>query len=259
MPAIHKIQRYGWKPDLPDARDHLYAAPPAVMAALPNKIDLSGDFPVPPYDQGQLGSCTGNSIAAAVQFERKKQGLKPDFIPSRLFIYYNERVIENSVKQDAGAQIRDGIKSVAQQGVCSETTWPYVITKFAAKPPKAAYTEAAKYKATSYRRLTQNLTQLKGCLASGYPFVFGFTVYDSFESPEVAKTGVVPMPNLAKDQVVGGHAVCACGYDDTQQRFIVRNSWGPGWGQKGYFTIPYAYLTDSNLSDDFWTIRLIER
>lgn len=258
MPEIHKIKRYGWKPDLPDARDHLYAAPAMVMATLPPKVDLSGDFPVPPYDQGQLGSCTGNSIAAAIQFERQKQGLKPDFIPSRLFIYYNERVIENSVNDDAGAQIRDGIKSVAEQGVCTETTWPYDIAKFAAKPPPGAYSEATKYQVTSYSRLVQNLTQLKGCLASGYPFVFGFTVYNSFESDQVTQTGVVPMPDLANDQVIGGHAVCACGYDDSQQRFIVRNSWGPNWGMKGYFTIPYAYLTDSNLSDDFWTIRVLE-
>jgi C1A family cysteine protease len=258
MPAIHKIKRYGWRPDLPDARDHLYAAPSAVMSALPPKVDLRSQFPAPPYDQGDLGSCTGNSIAGAIQFERKKQKLTPDFIPSRLFIYYNERVIENTVNQDAGAQIRDGIKSVAQQGVCTEKTWPYDLAKFATKPSAAAYTEAKKYKVTSYRRLTQNVTQLKGCLASGYPFVFGFTVYDSFESAKVRQTGIVPMPNLAKEQVQGGHAVCCCGYDDSQQRFIVRNSWGPGWGQKGYFTMPYAYLTDNNLSEDFWTIRLLE-
>jgi C1A family cysteine protease len=97
---------------------------------------------------------------------------------------------------------------------------------------------------------------MRGCLASGYPFVFGFTVYESFESQDVAKTGVVPMPS-PNEQTVGGHAVLAVGYDDSQQRFIVRNSWGPDWGMKGYFTIPYAYLTQSNLSDDFWTIRLI--
>lgn len=258
MPRPYKIPRYGWKPDLPDARDHLYAAPPEVMATLPPKVDLRSQFPAPPYDQGQLGSCTGNGIAAAIQFDRAKQSLKPDFIPSRLFIYYNERVIENTVNQDSGAQIRDGIKSVAQQGVCKETTWPYDINQFTTKPPPAAYTEAQQYLVVSYRRLVPNLTQLKGCLASGYPFVFGFTVYDSFESQQVAQTGVVPMPNLATEQVVGGHCVVGCGYDDSQQRFIVRNSWGTGWGQQGYFTMPYAYPTDHNLADDFWTIRMVK-
>jgi C1A family cysteine protease len=99
---------------------------------------------------------------------------------------------------------------------------------------------------------------MKGCLASGYPFVFGFTVYDSFESQQVATTGVAPMPQSG-EQVVGGHAVLAVGYDDGQQRFIVRNSWGTGWGMQGYFTLPYAYLIDANLADDYWTIRLVTK
>jgi C1A family cysteine protease len=252
---IHSIKRYGWVPDLPDARDHMYAAPVAMMAALPPKVDLRPNCPTP-YDQGQLGSCTGNAIAGAVQFEREKQHLKPDFVPSRLFIYYGERVIEGTVGTDAGAQIRDGIKVVAKQGVPPETDWPYDIARFADKPPPKAYTDALHDRAVSYSRLTQSLSQLKGCLASGHPFVFGFTVYDSFESQQVAQTGVVPMP-AAGESVLGGHAVLAVGYDDTQQRFIVRNSWGTNWGMKGYFTMPYAYLTERNLSSDLWTIRLV--
>ncbi len=251
----YKIQRYGWLPDLPDARDHLYAAPPPVLRALPPSADLRPGCP-PPYDQGQLGSCTGNAIAGAIQFERKKQNMTPDFVPSRLFIYYNERVIEGTVEADSGAQIRDGIKSVAGQGDCPESELPYDIAKFAHKPSARCYRDAVKYKAVSYSRLIQDTNQLKGCLASGFPFVFGFTVYASFESQAVARTGIVPMPATG-EKVLGGHAVMAVGYDDAQQRFLVRNSWGSDWGQGGYFTIPYAYLTNSNLSDDFWTIRLI--
>ncbi len=255
LPRVHKIQRYGWTPDLPDHRDFLYAAPPRFLGEnLPPSVDLRPKCP-PVYDQGQLGSCTGNSIAGAIQFEQMKQGL-PNFIPSRLFIYYNERVIEGTVKSDAGAQIRDGIKSVATSGVCPETDWPYNISKFAVKPPPKAYTDAAKDVATSYQRVPQILNQMKGCLASGYPFVFGFSVYESFESPQVAKTGHAPMPGPSEKQI-GGHAVMAVGYDDSKSWFIVRNSWGTTWGMKGYFTIPYTYLSDSNLSDDFWTIRLI--
>jgi C1A family cysteine protease len=98
---------------------------------------------------------------------------------------------------------------------------------------------------------------MKGCLASGYPFVFGFSVYESFESQEVKQTGRVPMPS-PNEQLLGGHAVLAVGYDDSQRRFIVRNSWGKDWGMQGYFTIPYAYLLDDNLADDFWTIRQVE-
>jgi C1A family cysteine protease len=252
----HSIKRYGWVPDLPDARDYMYAAPVEMMAKLPSKVDLRPNCP-PVYDQGQLGSCTGNAIAGAVQFDREKQKLKPDFVPSRLFIYYGERVIEGTVNSDAGAQIRDGIKVVAKQGVPPETDWPYDITKFADKPPPKAFTDALKDLAVSYSRVAQNLGQMKGCLASGFPFVFGFTVYDNFESQQVAQTGVVPMP-ASGESVLGGHAVVAVGFDDGQQRFIVRNSWGTGWGMQGYFTIPYAYLTDTGLASDFWTIRLIK-
>jgi C1A family cysteine protease len=185
-----------------------------------------------------------------------KQNLKPDFTPSRLFIYYNERVIEGTVKSDSGAQIRDGIKVVTKEGDCPETEWPYVITKFTNKPTAQCYKDALKYKAVQYQRVAQNVNQMKGCLASGYPFVYGFTVYESFESKNVAKTGVVPMP-ASGEKILGGHCVLAVGYDDSQQRFLARNSWGTDWGLQGYFTVPYAYLTDPNLSSDFWTIRLI--
>jgi len=242
-------------PDLPDARDLIYAAPRPTVAALPAMVDLTSDFG-PVYDQGQLGSCTGNALAAAFEFDLLKQNL-PDFIPSRLFIYYNERRLEGTVSSDSGAQIRDGVKTLVRQGVCPETAWPYDITKFADKPSAACYTDALTHQATSYQRVRRTLEQMKGCLAEGFPFVFGFTVYDSFESQDVAKTGVVPMPS-PDESVLGGHAVVAVGYDDADERFRVRNSWGIGWGQEGYFTMPYAYLTDSGLAADFWTLRLVE-
>jgi C1A family cysteine protease len=251
---IHR--KYGWAPDVPDFRDHVYSAPLPVLEKLPPKKDLRPGCP-PVYDQGQLGSCTGNAIAGAIQFEQKKQGVNV-FVPSRLFIYYNERVMEGTVNSDSGAQIRDGIKSVGNQGVCPETEWPYDINKFADKPGPKCYKDATLCEAVGYQRLdSSNLTQLKGCIADGFPFVYGFTVYDSFESQQVAKTGVLNLPG-PKEKVVGGHAVLAVGYDDTTQRFTVRNSWGKDWGIKGYFTIPYAYLTDSNLADDFWTIRILK-
>jgi C1A family cysteine protease len=250
----YTVKRYGWIPDVPDQRDHLYAAPIARLRAFPPKTDLRRQCPAV-YDQGELGSCTGNAIAGAVQFDRRKLKRRPDFVPSRLFIYYNERVIEHTVESDSGAQIRDGIKSVANLGVCPETEWPYDIAKFAVKPPATCYRHAKKYRAIGYQRVVQSLTQMKGCLASGYPFVFGFTVYESFESDRVARTGVVPMP-AAAEKVLGGHAVLAVGYDDAAQRFIVRNSWGRRWGIAGYFTMPYAYLADDNLAADFWTIRV---
>lgn len=251
----YKISRYGWLPDLPDHRDHLYAAPVEMLAMLPARTDLSASCPTV-YDQGQLGSCTANAIAAAIEFERLKQKLT-DFTPSRLFIYYNERVIERTVDSDSGAQIRDGIKSVNRQGDCPEPEWPYVIAKFKTKPTTKCYADAIKYKVVSYRRLIQMLSQLKGCLASGYPFVFGFTVYESFEDAQVAQTGHASLPRPG-ERAIGGHAVMAVGYDDADQWFIIRNSWGDQWGMKGYFTLPYAYLTDENLASDFWTIRVVQ-
>jgi len=251
----YKIARYGWLPDLPDHRDHLYAAPVARLAALPTQAELRGQCP-PVYDQGQLGSCTANAIAGAIEFDRQKQGLA-DFTPSRLFIYYNERVIEHTVDTDSGAQIRDGIKSVARLGDCPETEWPYNVAKFETKPPTRCYADALKYRVVSYQRLIPVLNQLKGCLASGYPFVFGFTVYESFESPQVARTGHASLPGPG-ERAIGGHAVVGIGYQDAKEWFVVRNSWGSRWGLKGYFTLPYAYLTDENLASDFWTIRVVQ-
>src|ERR1700683_3381323 len=107
----HKIQRYGWIHDLPDHRDFLYAAPMALLGSLPTKVDMRDRCPAV-YDQGQLGSCTANAIGGAIEFDLIKEKA-PVFVPSRLFIYYNERVIEGTVDSDSGAQIRDGIKSVA--------------------------------------------------------------------------------------------------------------------------------------------------
>ena len=256
MTRPREIRRYGWIPDAPDQRDHLYAAPAQYLKALPPSTDLRAGCP-PVYNQGELGSCTANAIAAAVEFDRKKQRLS-DFVPSRLFIYYNERVIEGTVPIDGGAMLRDGIKSVASDGVCPEPEWPYDISKFTRKPTAKCYRDAKLDRAVSSQSIIQDLNQMKGCLASGYPFVFGFTVYTSFESAEVKKAGHAPMPGWG-ERPVGGHAVMAVGYDEAKQWFLARNSWGAGWGIKGYFTLPYAYFIQPGLASDFWTIRLVGR
>ena len=247
------LGHYGWMPDVPDHRDLVYAA--ARITTLPPSVDLRPGCP-PVYDQGQLGSCTANAIAAAIQFEQIRQKEPKPFAPSRLFIYYNERVMEHTVGQDAGAQIRDGMKSVNHIGACPETDWPYVITKFARKPPTRAFKDARLGKALSYQRVVQTLDQMKGCLASGLPIVLGISVYESFESQQVARSGMVPMPPIS-EKLLGGHAILAVGYNDAEQRFVMRNSWGTSWGMQGYFTIPYAYLTDSNLCDDLWMIQMV--
>ena len=247
------IAKYGWKPDLPDHRDHFYSVV-LQPTQLPAKVDLRSQCP-PVYDQGQLGSCTANAIGGAIEFEQGKQKIA-EWSPSRLFIYYNERAMEGTVDQDAGAEIRDGIKSVNTLGVCPESMWPYNTDAFTNKPSASCYTDAVKNKVVSYQSIAQNLNMMKGCLASGYPFVFGFTVYDNFESDTVAQTGMLTMPGK-NDQQVGGHAIMCVGYDDSTSHLIIRNSWGSSWGVAGYFFMPYAYATNPGLADDFWTIRMV--
>jgi C1A family cysteine protease len=223
---------------------------------LPPLIDLRDQCP-PVYDQGELGSCTAQALGGAYQFEEMKQGME-NFIPSRLFIYYNERVIEGTVNEDAGAMIRDGMKTLVSDGVCNETLWPYNVCKFKKKPTSECYIAAKDNQVLQYLRLSPHtLYDVKQCLALGYPVVFGFTVFDSLMTPEVARTGIAPMPG-PNDSTLGGHAVMAVGYDDSKNALIVRNSWGKNWGIDGYFYLPYGFVTTPNMSADYWTIRLVE-
>lgn len=251
-----QIIRLGWVPDLPDHRDKRYEAPRTLLRKLPLKVNLKSGCP-PVYNQGDMNSCTAHAIGAAFQFGLRKQKQTDSFMPSRLFIYYNERVMENSIQSDGGAMIRNGIKSVNKQGVCPENMWPYNFSFFATRPSNSCYTEALHHQVLSYHRVPRTLIQMKSCLAEGFPFVFGFTVFESFHSELVKRTGKQNMPTK-KEKDKGGHAVLAVGYEEKSKRFIVRNSYGKEWGKEGYFTMPYEYLLSEDLADDFWTIRLIE-
>lgn len=245
---------YGWVPDLPDHRDKLYSSIAAPPKKLPSKVDLRASCP-PVEDQGQLGSCTANALVGNLEFLEKKAGHTVTDL-SRLFIYYNERAMEGTIGEDAGAAIRDGVKSLVKLGVCSEKIWPYNIAKFTQKPSRTCFRQAADHQVTSYHRIL-SLQEMRQCLAEGYPFVFGFTVYTAFESAAVAKSGKLNLPK-SREKVLGGHAVCAVGYNNSTKRILVRNSWGADWGKGGYFTMPYDYISDDNLADDFWTIRAFE-
>jgi len=255
------VRGYGWSPDHPDPRDaeFMYAPP---SAATPDHVDLSSLCP-PVYDQGPLGSCTGNALAAAVQFGRMRQGLQePGRTPSRLFIYFGERVIAGNAGNDAGGSLRDGIKVVKRDGVCFEQgadAWPYAVWRFSDRPPQACYDVAARNEVTSYHRLEQDVRHMEACLAEGFPFVFGFVAFPDLEDPLVRESGVLPMPSPGEDDPIGGHAVMAVGYDRAAARLKVRNSWGPRWGQGGYFWMPYDYVDPGRrLASDFWTIRLVD-
>lgn len=177
---------------------------------------------------------------------------------SPLMGYYNARALEGTTSQDAGAEVRDGLKALQQTGVCPESDWPYIISKFAKKPTAIAFTDAAQYKIASYTRLS-TLADVQTCLAGGNGVVIGFDVYESFESDAVAATGRVPMP-LPGEQLLGGHCVFVCGYKKDASwagggYLIVKNSWGVDWGDKGYFYLPWAYVTAGYVSD-MWTAAL---
>lgn len=251
------IARYGWIPDVPDIRDYRLA-PPRLTSLLNKRVDLRWAC-APVYNQLQSGSCTGNAWGAAFQFDQQKQYGKC-FRPSRLQIYYDERVAEGSEGYDSGAQIRDGAKVLAEIGTCPEWMWPYDESKLTVKPGPECYVEAKKHNAISYWRVPQTRDAIRGCLTDGYPVVFGFTVYPSFESDAVAYSGIMPMPTKGDLQQgpVGGHAVMAAGYDSDKDYVIVRNSWGPTWGDKGYFYMPFAYMIETDLTDDLWTLRRVE-
>jgi C1A family cysteine protease len=249
------IRKYSWIHDLPDRRDYRKLLPK--IFKLPASVDLrTSPFMPPVYDQGQAGSCTGQSCGAAQAFDNNKLG-HPPYDPSRLMAYYDGRIPEGGTGGDNGAQIRDVIKGMAKYGVCRESLWPYSDSESAVvkKPSKAAYKDGLLHQIIKYQRVGQTTVEMKTCLAQGLPFVFGFTVYESFESAKVARTGIVPMPG-PNEAVLGGHAVMAVGY--TATKLIVRNSWGDGWGQKGYFTMPLKYVLDSNLADDLWVVQTEE-
>jgi hypothetical protein len=253
LTEANRRSKYHWLRDKPDFRDHIYQLAP--LSIIPTSVDLR-QYCSTIEDQGNLGSCTGNAIAGQIELIDRKNGKILDV--SRLFIYYQERVLENTVRYDAGAYIRDGIKACYTWGAPRETTWPYIISRFATKPSTAAYAEALTRKVTGYSRCT-NFTAVKNALAAGNPVTIGFNVYASFEGNLNNTTGMMPYPNVRTEQYLGGHAVCLVGYNDNLNggRFIARNSWGTNWGDRGYFYMPYQVIQNTSMSSDFWLISAV--
>lgn len=219
----------------------------AASGPLPKRVDFRSKLP-PAYDQGDLGSCTANALVTAVQF------LQPTLPGSRLFLYYNERLMDFDVTEDAGSTLSTGVACLAKYGLCQEADWPYVTQHFAMKPSAYAYLAGRKHVFPHHVHVVPTLTEMMACLAAGHPFVVGIQVYSSFENDAVARTGKVPMPNENAEELLGGHAVLCVGYDSTQKVFIMRNSWGPSWGDHGHFYLPFAYLTDAYLASDLWKV-----
>ena len=257
-----KVQRYGWRPDFPDSRDRSYNLDERILKAaqLPAKFSLRDKMPKV-FDQGQLGSCSANGIVAVLMAAGMKQG-EAELMLSRLFVYYGERVIEGTVNEDSGAQIRDGIKVIASEGAPPESEWPYDISQFTVKPPAQAYTVAKKHEAIEYQRINPLSpgAPLRTALFNGHPIVKGFSVPERFESPSWnPATEYLPLPS-PEEGFIGGHATVTTGWDFSLTRFKVpvfeeRNSWGDGWGAGGYYWSDARWLWNPELSSDFWVIR----
>ena len=250
---------YGARRDRPDPRDFKVRfqqeeIPTDVTVDLCEYVDRV-------YSQGQLGSCTANAVCAAYKIDLHKQKLNK-FDPSRLFLYYNTREAEGKQNKDDGASLRDTVKALKKEGVCTETAaeWPYIISKFSTKPSDQCYQKAKGNIVSKYERIEKywDKDQLRACLKAGFPFVFGFKVFPSFD--ETRHFGIMKMPTdeEQKGTKYDGHAVVAVGYNDTKKTIKVLNSWGPQWGNDGYFYMPYDFITDPSLCFDFWKIEFVQ-
>ena len=247
---------YGWKAQAPDFRDLQFKGSAwwrrtLVRWGLLGSCDLTDQLP-PVFDQGQLGSCVANATAAAVITESASKTLL-----SRLYIYFNARTMGYTgkdlwlaINHDIGATIRNGLKSVVTIGAIPEEVWPYDISTFANVPDPAWADLASKDLASKYYYVPQDAMSIKCALLEGYPVVFGISVYESFEQ---VNDGVIPLPK-PDEKLLGGHAILLVGFDNHTQRFKFRNSWGTGWGQNGYGTLPYDYVLNSGLASDFWVV-----
>lgn len=249
-----KVRRYGFKPGLPGV-----LMTPADTAGLNPKSEVDPRKSLPPiFDQGQLGSCTANATAAAFQYDSildHGSGHGCGLL-SRLFVYYGERKIEGQLGQgDTGAYGHDAFKVAAEVGIPPETDWPYDISTFEGPIPAKAIKDEPHYKLTKpVHAVPHSEEEIKRVLSNRQTVAFGFTVYESFESAEVADTGIVPMPKH-DESVLGGHEVLIVGYLTSHPEYaLVRNSWGTSWGISGYFLMPWSYITSRTYSSDLRTI-----
>ncbi|CAF3895127.1 unnamed protein product [Rotaria sordida] len=226
------------------------------QSQLPHKVDLR-PWMTTIEDQSDVNSCTANAMAGAYEYlNYKATNRKLDV--SRLFIYYNARIKdldENERVTDEGSSIPATIESMEGLGVCLESLWPYSIKKVNVKPKKQCYEAAEEYTITEALEVDIDINEMKSCLAQGFPIIIGLNLYSSFD--KAMEKGIVPMP--IKEEISrskhGSHALLASGYSDKSQAFIVRNSWGEEWGDKGYCYVPYDYMTNKGLCNDAWTVK----
>ncbi len=267
------LRGMGWEHDLPDYRDYTASTPEvagvlaksprlaALAQALPGSVDLRS-WCSPIEDQGELGSCTANAGVGLLEyFERR--AFKRYLDGSRLFLYKATRDLLGW-QGDQGAYLRTTMQAMVMFGVPPERFWPYAIPHFDDEPPAFCYSLGQSYQTVRYFRHAppeappaQVRDSIKKYLAAGLPAMFGFTVYDSFPRVGDGRSDI-PFPQPGEG-VLGGHAVVAVGYDDARTigadrgALLIRNSWGPNWGDHGYAWMPYAYV-ERGLADDFWSL-----
>lgn len=250
----------GYLRDVHDDRDFKIKFSTPLSIDYPDIVDLRRFSPIV-FDQQSLNSCTASAVALIYDWIHNRiynnDMNSRAFIPSRLFLYYNTRVISNNNYKDSGSSIRDTIKTIATIGICPESLWPYKINKFNVKPHGACYVSAKFNKTVQYLRVNQTSDQIERCLAiSKNPIVFGINIYDSwYDNKDLRKSGRIHMP-LPNEKLIGGHAMVIVGFNKKDKYFIVQNSWGKSWGDKGFCYIPYDYILDRKYAWDFWVIQI---
>lgn len=245
-------RRYGWRrPQTPHRGTHLTLSADD-LDGLPLAVDLREGMPAV-YDQGALGSCTAQAVAGAIEYLGRREGLDLD-TPSRLALYFDGRAARGHVLEDDGAVLIDVVSAAAFNGFASESAWPYDVTRYAAPPPAHYRDVARRTRLVNVEALAHDLGTLLSTLAAGYPVAFGATVFRSFEA--VGADGVVPLPDGAEPEL-GGHAMLVVGYDRPAGHFLVRNSWGEGFGLGGHAWIPFAYLIDAILCGELFALRAV--
>lgn len=247
--------KLNWKKGPKDERDFKSTRHLTSPKILPQEFELDRQIPI--YNQFSIGSCTANSACSCFRYEVAQLQNNFDFEPSRLFQYYNSRLLQGWENEDSGAYIRDAFKSMNKYGLALEKTWPYVVEDFARKPSNEAYQEGLKNVTVKYATVPQTEQHLKETLVSGAAISFGFNVYQSFYGSWHNTTGMMPIPKKS-ERLLGGHAVTLIGFSDAKKAFLVQNSWGEDWGLKGKYWMPYSFVINSVECDDFWCIEEVK-